>query len=271
MKKIIVPVDFSEYSEYALKTAAILAKKYDGEILALHMLEMNEIILTDSHSQRETLFFLELAKKKFNDFLDKDYLKGVKVEPIVKHFKVFSEINEVAKEHNATLVVIGSHGTSGLREIFIGSNTEKVVRNSDIPVLVVKNKPKDDRLENVVFASNFAEESINAYREASKLFKLLDVNVHLLYVNVPGEQFMSSGEMRARVSEFLNKAEGSDANLDKANFVSDYSVEKGVLNYASQNRLDLIVIPTHARKGVAHFFSGSISEDIANHAEQNVQ
>lgn len=270
MKKIIVPVDFSEYSEYALKTAAILAKKYDGEILALHMLEMNEIILTDSHSQRETLFFLELAKKKFNDFLDKDYLKGVKVEPIVKHFKVFSEINEVAKEHNATLVVIGSHGTSGLREIFIGSNTEKVVRNSDIPVLVVKNKPKDDRLENVVFASNFAEESINAYREASKLFKLLDVNVHLLYVNVPGEQFMSSGEMRARVSEFLNKAEGSDANLDKANFVSDYSVEKGVLNYASQNRLDLIVIPTHARKGVAHFFSGSISEDIANHAERPV-
>ena len=69
MKKIIVPIDFSEYSEYALETAANLAKKNDAEILALHMLEMSEAILTRTGTdmQMETLFFLQLAEKRFDE------------------------------------------------------------------------------------------------------------------------------------------------------------------------------------------------------------
>ena len=70
MKKIIVPVDFSEYSEYALETASILAKKNNAEILVLHMLEMSEAILTRAGTdmQMETMFFLKLAEKKFEEF-----------------------------------------------------------------------------------------------------------------------------------------------------------------------------------------------------------
>lgn len=272
MKKIIVPIDFSEHSEYALETAAILAKKYGGEIIALHMLEINEAVFTQSNNSlgQETLFFIKLANERFENFLQKDFLSGVKITPVVRQFKVFSEVNDVAKEQNADLVVIGSHGSSGLREIFIGSNTEKVVRHSEIPVLVIKNKPKNEKLEDVVFASNFAEESVSAYKEASKIFDLLNVNVHLLYVNVPGEDFMSSAEMNERIDTFLNKAEGNSEKLDNVKFVSDYTVEQGVLNYANSKDIDIIVIPTHGRTGIAHFFSGSISEDIANHAERPV-
>ena len=100
MKKIIVPVDFSEHSEFALETAAMIARKNNSEILALHMLEMSEAILTRTGTdmQMETMFFLQLAEKKFDEFLKKDYLKGLKVTPIVKHFRVFSEVNEVAEE-----------------------------------------------------------------------------------------------------------------------------------------------------------------------------
>ena len=68
MEKIIVPIDFSEHSEYALKTAAGLAKKYKAEVLALHMLELSDALLTrtDAHEQRKAIFFLELAKKRFD-------------------------------------------------------------------------------------------------------------------------------------------------------------------------------------------------------------
>ena len=61
MKKIIVPIDFSEHSEYALKTAAKLAKKTNAELLVLHMLEMSDVILTksDSEQQQKTVFFLK--------------------------------------------------------------------------------------------------------------------------------------------------------------------------------------------------------------------
>ena len=268
MEKIIVPIDFSEHSEYALKTAAGLAKKYNAEVLALHMLELSDALLTrvDAQEQRKAIFFLELAKKRFDEFLEKDYLNNVKVVPIVKHFKVFSEVNDVAKEHNADLIVMGSHGASGFKEFFVGSNTERVVRNADIPVLVVKNELKNLNLETVIFATDFDEESVRPYLNASKMFDILGAKLKLLYVNLPNEHFRSTDEINKRISEFLLTADGNlDRTADVA-YHADYSVEKGVINYANVVGADLIAIPTHGRKGIAHFFAGSIGEDIANHS-----
>lgn len=268
MEKIIVPIDFSEHSEYALKTAAGLAKKYKAEVLALHMLELSDALLTrtDAHEQRKAIFFLELAKKRFDEFLDKDYLQGLKVIPIVKHFKVFSEVNDVAKEHDADLIIMGSHGASGFKEFLVGSNTERVVRNADIPVLVVKNELENMNLDTVVFATDFDEESVRPYLNASKLFDLLGANLRLLYVNLPNEHFRSTEEINRRIAEFLLTADGNLDRIKDVAYQADYSVEKGVINYANNVGADLIAIPTHGRKGIAHFFAGSIGEDIANHS-----
>lgn len=268
MKKIIVPIDFSEHSEYALKTAAKLAKQSNAELLALHMLELSDVILTESDSQQQqkAVFFLKLVEKKFETFLDKDYLKDVNITPIVKHFKVFSEVNDVANEQNADLIVMGSHGTSGFKEFFVGSNTERVVRNSEIPVLVIKSEIKDINFSTGVFATSFEEENIRPYLNAKSMFKALGAKLMLLYVNLPNEHFKSSVEIEKKIAEFLITADG---NLDRINDVAyqaDYTVEQGVINYANKVGADIIAIPTHGRKGISHFFAGSIGEDIANHS-----
>lgn len=268
MKKIIVPIDFSEYSEYALETAAMLAKKNKAEVLALHMLEMSEAILTRAGTdmQMETLFFLQLAEKKFKEFLSKDYLNDVKVTPIVKHFRVFSEVNDVAKEYGADLIVMGSHGASGIKEFFIGSNTEKVVRHSNIPVMVIKHNPILTDFENVVFACDFTDDAVKPYINATKFFKKLGSKMHLIYVNLPNESFRSTLEMESKVNAFFKKAEGSLEHYNGVKFFSDYTIEQGILNYANIIGADLIALATHGRTGLAHFFEGSISEDIANHS-----
>lgn len=267
MKKIIVPIDFSTYSEFALEAAAVMAKQNNGEVLALHMLELSEAVLTKGSVEQseEAVFYLKLAEKRFEEFLDKDYLEGVNITPIVKHFKVFSEVNEVARDHNADLIVMGSQGTSGLAEIFIGSNTEKVVRHSDIPVLVLKNKLESTSFKNVLFATDFSEDSINVFRKAIAKLEGVGATVHLVYVNTPGS-FLNSTEMREKVSNFLNKADGNTDRMSNTSFVSDYTVESGVLNHANAINADLVAVATHGRKGIAHFFEGSISEDIANHS-----
>ena len=266
MNKIIVPIDFSKHSEYALEAAAMLAKQGNAELLALHMLELSEGALTasDNEQQAQAVFFLKMAEKKFDEFLQKDYLDGVNVTPMVKHFKVFSEVSEVAEEHNADLIVMGSHGASGLTEIFVGSNTERVVRSSKTPVLVLKNKPTDLKFENIVFACDFSDEAIGAYKKAKSMFQ--PSNLNILYVNLPTDKFKSSSEIDATVAGFFNKADGNLDGLKNMHYVSDYSVEKGVLNFANKIKADLIVTPTRGRTGIAHFFEGSISEDIANHA-----
>ncbi len=274
MKKILVPIDFSEYSEYALQVAAIIAKQQDAEIVVLHMLGLSEAVLTKNEGQEvaEALYYMKLAEKRFETFLDKEYLKGIKVSETVQNYKIFSEINDVANENDADLIVMGSHGTSGLREeVFIGSNTEKVVRTSDIPVLVIKNPVEDFSIKEVVFACDFKIESLRSYHNAMKLFDAFDANIHLLYVNLPGERFRSSDQMEERVKEFLFKADPGNLEIhDKVIYYSDYTVEGGVFNYSKKIDADIIAIPTHGRRGLAHFFSGSIGEDIANHADKPV-
>ncbi|MCB4808849.1 universal stress protein [Tamlana sp. 62-3] len=267
MKKIIVPIDFSIYSEYALEAAAILAKQHQGEVLALHMLELSEAVLTKGGFQQneEAVFYLKLAEKKFKSFLKREYLEGVKVTPIVKHFKVFSEVSDVAEDHSADLIVMGSHGSSGLTEIFVGSNTEKVVRHSDIPVLVLKDEIKTIGFKNVLFATDFSTDSIAVFKRAVAQFGALNANVNLVYVNTPS-RFLTSKEMREKVANFLTEAEGNTNRMANTSFVSNYSVEAGILNQASEINADLIAVATHGRKGIAHFLEGSISEDVANHA-----
>lgn len=268
MKKIIVPIDFSEHSEFALKVAAKFARRNDAELLALHMLEMSDVLLTtdDQEQHQKIVFFLKLAEQRFEKFLNKEYLNDVNVTPIVKHFKVFSEVNDVAEEHDADLIVMGSHGASGIKEFFVGSNTEKVVRNADVPVLVVKNDIQDINFDTVVFATDFDEECVKPYLNATKMFDSLGSDMKLLYVNQPNENFRSSVEIEQRIADFLQKADGNLDNLNKVAYQADYSVEQGVLNFSNKVGADLIAIPTHGRKGVTHFFSGSIGEDLANHS-----
>jgi len=268
MKKIIVPVDFSEHSEYALETAAQLAKKNNAEIFVLHMLEISEAILNTSNSEQhaKAAFLFKLAEKRFEEFLNKDFLKGISVTPIVKHFKVFSEVNEVAKEHDVDLVIMGSQGVTGIKEIFVGSNTEKVVRYSDIPVLVVKQNPILTDIESAVFASDFSLETTESFVKARDLFNSLGIKMHLLHVNLPGNQFLSSVEMEQRIANFFKQIDGDLSDVNDVHHMADYTVEKGVLNFSNKMGADLIAIPTHGRKGLAHFFEGSISEDIANHS-----
>jgi len=268
MKKIIVPVDFSEHSEFALEAAASLAKKFNSELIVLHMLELSNAIISSASDalSQEAIFYLKLAEQKFDNFLDKPYLERIEVTPIVKHFKVWSEVNDVAIEHNADLIVMGSHGASGIKEVLVGSNTEKVVRHADIPVLVIKHNPILLEFENAVFACDFSNEAVTPYLKAKTTFDRLGTKMHLVYVNSPDGNFKSSSEIDKKITDFLKKADGDLKSLNNVNIVSDYSIEKGILNFGNVIGADVIAVATHGRKGLSHFFEGSVSEDIANHS-----
>ena len=268
MKKIIIPVDFSSYSENALRTAAFIAKKDTAELIVVHMLEFSHALISQSevYVQEQAVFYLKLAEKKMKEFLNKSYLKDVIVTPIIKHYKIFSELKDIANEKEADLIVMGSHGVSGLKELFVGSNTEKVVRNSEVPVLVVKGAPMLAAFKNAVFACDFSKDDIIPYQKAKALLNTLECTLQLLYVNSPYDKFKSTEEQQKLFSVFLEAAEGDTALLNEIISVSDYTVERGILQYANTHKTDLIIMATHGKKGLAHFMDGSISEDVANHA-----
>jgi len=197
--------------------------------------------------------------------MNQDFLKGVKITPIIKHFKVFKEVSEVAEEIKADFIIMGSRGASGIKGALVGSNTEKVVRHSNIPVLVIKREMKNFSIKTIAFASDFHEENIPAFQKVKDFAKKFNANIKLLYINTPTSRFRSTPEIREQMRVFLNKNKMS-IHAEEIVIFSDYSIEDGILNGAEHLRADIITIPTHGRKGLQKLLSGSISEDIANHA-----
>ncbi|MEO6348180.1 MAG: universal stress protein, partial [Aquaticitalea sp.] len=269
MKKILVPTDFSKEAENALKVAAQLAHKYNCEIYLLHMLEIpfQEMDQLSTHSALpEAMFFMKLAHQRFEEVMASDYLEGLTVHETVKSNNSFSSVIDTCHEHGVDMIVMGSHGASGFKEMFIGSNAEKVVRTSDIPVLVIKNEHAKFTVDNFVFASDFKNDNKETYKQAVDFATKLDAKIHLLMVNTPNN-FNNSLEAKKRIEEFIKDYTFSNYTL---NVYNDDSVEKGILNFSREIDADLIGISTHGRQGISHFFNGSISEDLVNHAKRPV-
>lgn len=270
MKNILVPTDFSDQAEKALKVAAQLARKFNSEIYLLHMLELPlqliDPVQGSSHNLPEAIFFMKLAHQRFNKIMKQTYLEGIKVHETVEFHRAFDGIMEIGKEKDCDLIVMGSHGVSGFQEVFIGSNTEKVVRHSEIPVLVIKNEIPEFNIKDFIFATDGNPDHRHTLIKASNFSKYLGAKLHLLFVNTPNN-FITSQEANEIMENFVR---GSGLDNFEIHIYNDVSVEKGILNFAEMMDAGLLGISTHGRKGLAHFFNGSISEDLVNHANRPV-
>ncbi len=280
MKTILVPTDFSETANYALEVAVQLVKKYGAKLILLHMLEIPEHLLpteqlsNDVASNQNTsqgdipsaIFYMMLTKKRFKEMSELPFMQGVAYEEQIQNHQNFKGIVDSAHKFNADIIVMGSHGSSGLREVFVGSNTEKVVRTSDIPVLVIKSRNENFDVKNFVFATNWEEENKEAFVNASNLCQKFGAKMHLLYVNTSGSDFLTSNQISDKFETLLKETKISPENIS-TNSYSDKSVEEGILKFSKETNADLIGVPTHGRRGLAHFFNHSIGEEVANHAE----
>jgi nucleotide-binding universal stress UspA family protein len=223
--------------------------------------------VTDGVEIPEVMFFMKKAHELFEDVKSSPYLEGITVSEVVEINRAFDGIVKTAKKHEIDLIVMGSHGASGFQELFIGSNTEKVVRTSEVPVLVIKKDEPNFNPSAFVFASNFAPEIKKPFAQAVDFANSFKAKLHLVYVNTPNN-FKSTHAAEKLISDFA--AGFTIVNGYSTHVYNDLDVEKGVLHFANSINADLIGMCTHGRAGLAHFFNGSISEDLVNHAVRPV-
>lgn len=268
MKSILVPIDFSDQARYAAKVASDIARHTNSKIYLLHMLELPTGIIDpagygNSNNTPSALLFLSRAHEKFEEFKKLPFLEGLEVEDSVQFHKAYDGIIDESKKQNADLIVMGSKGTSGLEEMLVGSNTEKVVRNSDVPVLVIKKEIDKFKIDNMVFASNFKQENRKAFQKILDFASLFNARLHLLKINTI-HNFETTKESSDAIRNFINDFDLGDYTL---NIYNDVSVEAGVLNFSKVIDADAILLNTSGRRGLSHLFNGSIGEDLANHAK----
>jgi hypothetical protein len=158
---------------------------------------------------------------------------------------------------------MGSQGTGGFNEILVGFNTEKVVRTSDVPVLVIKEHNSTFKIKNILFACDFLDEAVLAFKNVKDFTNIFLAKLELIYINTPYDNFISNTEIENRISRFFYKS-GEDAQ--EVTIYSDYNVEKGLMNFSKKKDFDILSIPTHGRKRLSRYLFGSIGEDVAKHA-----
>lgn len=270
MKKILVPTDFSEHAEHALRVAAQIARENNSEIILLHMLELPSQAgdaIGSGHEIPEIMFFKNKIISKLDDLMDEDYLKGISVSKIIQFEKAFEGILTISKTNNVDFIVMGSHGINGFQEMFIGSNTEKVVRFSDVPVLVIKDRLDDFKASQFVFASDFSDEIKKPFKKLLEIATVFKSHLHLVMINTPSA-FKPTHVAQKIMHDFMKEFNYFDYTL---HLYSDVNIEKGVLNFANSVKADLIGMCTHGKRtGFDHFFNGSVTEGLANHAGKSV-
>lgn len=265
MKRILVPTDFSEYAENALKTAALIAKKNNSELFILHLLElpnqMNDAI-SAGNSIPEVMLFIKKANEVLQKMREQPYLNGIPVYASVQLEKPFNGILSFNKKNDIDLIVMGSHGTSGIEEILIGSNAEKVVRLSEIPVLVVKKEIDELKFSNFVFASDFSEETKEPFKKMIQFAEIFNANLSLVMISTPNS-FKTTVDAEQTMNRYVENYNIKNYSL---HIFNDTNIENGITNFSKKIDADLIGLCTHGRTGLNLFFNGSISEDLVNHS-----
>ncbi len=144
IRSILLPTDFSECGNFALSYAASLARTFGASILCVHVIEpmvptvgysgiSEPLPIADIADQLE-----DSAERELPKFAESGECAGLAVEELIVHGEAASEIVRVAKERSVDLIVVSSHGRTGLGRILFGSTAEAIVRHAPCPVLVVK-------------------------------------------------------------------------------------------------------------------------------------
>jgi nucleotide-binding universal stress UspA family protein len=269
MKKIVVPCDFSEQAVSAFRVALDIASESKGEVHLLHIVElpiMHDTVLMPVLSFEEALL-KELqgkAEANFKKLSDKHAKDNQRVVSKVLFGPTARMITDYAESVQADVIVMGTHGASGVREFIIGSNAEKIVRHSSIPVLTIKKYVKLSSIKTIVFPNTLdtenQEDLVTHVKAIQNFFK---ARLHILWINTP-TNFTADKITARRLEAFVKRYMLKDYIISVYN---DPYEESGVINYAIEAKADMIAMGTHGRKGLAHILSGSVAEDVVNHVQ----
>lgn len=266
MKNILVPTDFSDCARAAEDIGLEIAKKANAEIHFLHLLmtpvDWVKLPLEKEKLYPETKAQIGHANSELAKLKRRAEKFGLKAEQFLIFDKGREEIDEHTKHHQHDFIVMGSHGTKGFKEI-IGSNTQKVVRNSPVPVLVVKKKPMKFDIKNMVFASTFEEDVHKPFHKIIEFADLMKAQIHLLNVNMPF-YFKETDEAEANMQEFLKKCPRGTCTINIYNALNE---ERGIQKFAGQIKADVIALTTHGKTGFMKMISPSITESLVNHSD----
>lgn len=263
-KKIVVGIDFSDCSINAFKHAISVAQKAKSGIVMVwvnHLDYSKEIFSTEPKQ-------IESEVKNRFDSLVETYAKklwGFPLEYRIRKGKVYKEVCAVAEEEEAFLVIVGTHGSSGFEEFWIGSNANRLVSTSKIPVISIRGGidiSKD--MKTIVMPFDSTKVTRQKLPMTTLLAKYFNSEVHIL-----GIYTSTLDDLRFRINNYVVQAEDyfkeNKVNY-KIKFVEAENITEATIEYAKGVKANLISIMTEQETSTANLWLGPYAAQMVNHS-----
>ena len=264
-KKIVVGVDFSDCSMNALEHAVIIARKARAGIImvwANHLDYSKEIFSVEpDHIRTE-------VQERFTKLVDKyspQLAEGTEIDFRMEKGKVYKVICQVAQEENAFLLVVGTHGSSGFEEFWIGSNANRIVSASKLPIITIRaGVDSNKNLKTIVMPLDSTKITRQKLPITALLAKYFDAEIHIL-----GVYTSTVDNIRYRIKNYVAQSETylKENNIQyRTVFLDANNITDTVLDYAQKVNANLISIMTEQETTTANLWIGPYAAQMVNHS-----
>lgn len=268
MKKILFPVDFSGTSLNAYQFALHLAKKMGAEIITLHVYDVMTIPYVDYRDY--ILEHYEITEwEQFENFKDevpklraiaeKEQLGRVIVRHALKEGDTETTILKVAEEEKVDFIVMGTKGATGLKEVFLGTITQKIMNNSKVPVLAIPETCSYKPLKKILFLTEYDLSQLHMLRKVHNLALLFGAQVDVLQVSE-----IDKGQDRKFSTEWKKIRPKSEVNFYH---LTSNDVEGTITDFIELHKIDWITLSTHHYGFFEKLFHYSLSKTLVFHTE----
>lgn len=277
-KTILHATDFSDASLQALEQAHRLARFHSAALHVLHVEVLLEArypalavaTLTAQRESSEQMLRELLARKGMDDT----------IQVTLRHPRPAVAIADYAQEHGISLIVVGSHGYSGIDRLLMGSEARRLIRYTPAPVLVVKSGDGPERHDDAPYSHllapvDFSDVSLAALRKSDELAERYGAQLtvlHSLDVQAPTHYaYVSTDAQLPLARQALAKFIGEAAvNTNPAQLISSSSSTMSILETAESQGVDLIVMARTGASRMRRFLVGSTTEQVLNSAPCDV-
>jgi nucleotide-binding universal stress UspA family protein len=262
--KILIPTDFSVQAEYAYLMVKKLEEKAPIDIHFVHVLDLPDSVTIDETGNIETCGEIDveyvvtqrdIANRKLSN-LKTLYGNHISVQLILG--KLTDAIINYSEKHNFDLIVMGTKGAWGIKEIISGSEAQFIARKSKIPLLTLMCDRTDLVIKNILLVHDFNQVNNDNLSLLKKFVSAFESKTHFLQIiDSPSEN-----ERKKYFDQMDEYANMNDISNYEKHLLHDTDIENGVVHFNQMHDVDLVCIGTHGRGGIFH---SSAAEKLINH------
>lgn len=264
MKEIIVAIDFSKGSLYALELAIDIANKTNANIMMVWVDSQSDSDSEYFHSGNEVRNDAKVHIEKIQEDYQKKLVNGTLSYKLRKG-RVYNEIANQAKYNDADLIIAGTHGASGFEKMWMGSNAFRIVTYAPCPVITIRygfnfNK----KLEKIILPIDSSTDTRQKVPFACKMAQFFNAEIHIL-----GLYTTTLKAIRRKVDTYVSQVEHYlDENKTKyvTNFLEADNITTTTIDYSQKVNADLVVIMTEQEKTAANFWLGPYAQQMVNNS-----